>query len=346
MPTVLQRNSGYSNLSELISANASSAARGDALGRLIPVGTVLDPATTRSVTQGVVDPVTGIAAASTGYVRDPFGVGTCTGGTISLAACPGLNQIPAGRIDPNAVKLLNLFPLPTAGGVSSNFASSPNLYQHNNQFDVRGDYDISDKNQVFARASYWDNPQFIPGPFGGIADGGGFQQGVQTAKSFQGVAVFTHLFTPTTVNVARIGWDHLHTSRFGPEGSTYGIPAQFGIPGIPQVSNNGGLPAFGFQGLATLGANNFLPSDETTQTTQVVDDFSKVYGAHGFKMGIEYQHVVFNTLQPAWAHGQFDYNGSFTDIPGNNGNTNGIAQFIAAPDRRDRSQWSRFLRWL
>ena len=54
VPTVLQRNSGYSNLSELISANTSSAARGDALGRLIPVGTVLDPATTRSVTQGVV----------------------------------------------------------------------------------------------------------------------------------------------------------------------------------------------------------------------------------------------------------------------------------------------------
>jgi hypothetical protein len=331
VPTVLQRNSGYSNLSELVSANASSAARADALGRLIPVGTVLDPATTRSVTKGTLDPVTGIAAASTGYVRDPFGAGTCTGGTISLAACPGLNQIPAGRIDPNAVKLLNLFPLPTAGGVSSNFATSPNLYQHNNQFDVRGDYDISDKDQVFARASYWDNPQFIPGPFGGVADGGGFQQGVQTAKSFQGVAAFTHLFTPTTVNVARIGWDHLHTSRFGPEGSTYGIPAQYGIPGIPQVSNNGGLPAFGFGGLQTLGANNFLPSDETTQTTQVVDDFSKVYGAHGFKMGIEYQHVVFNTLQPAWAHGQFDYNGSFTDIPGNNGSTTGIAQFILPP---------------
>ncbi len=285
VPTVLQRNSGYSNLSELVSANASSAARADALGRLIPVGTVLDPATTRSVTAGTVDPVTGIAATSTGYVRDPFGLGTCVGGTISLAACTGLNQIPAGRIDPNAVKLLNLFPLPTTSGVSSNYAVSPNLYQHNNQFDVRGDFDMSDKDQVFARASYWDNPQFIPGPFGGVADGGGFQQGVQTAKSFQGVAAYTHLFSPTTVNVARVGWDHLHTSRFGPEGSTYGIPAQYGIPGIPQVDNNGGLPAFGFGGLQTLGANNFLPSDETTQTTQVVDDFSKVYGAHGFKMG-------------------------------------------------------------
>ena len=331
VPTLLQRSSGYSNLSELVSANASSASRADVLGRLIPVGTVLDPATTRAVTAGTVDPATGIAAASTGYVRDPFGVGTCTGGTISLAACPGLNQIPVGRIDPNAVKLLNLFPNPTGSGVSSNFADSPNLYQHNNQFDARADFNESDKNQVFSRVSYWDNPQYIPGPFGGIADGGGFQQGIQTAKSFQGVAAYTHLFTPTTVNVARIGWDHLHTSRFGTEGSTFGIPAQYGIPGIPQVIGNGGLPAFSIGGLQSLGSNAFLPSDETTQTTQVVDDFSKIYGAHGFKMGVEYQHVVFNTLQPAWSHGQFDYNGAFTDIPNNNNNTTGIAQFILPP---------------
>src|ERR1700733_2199344 len=331
VPTVLQRNSGFSNLSELVTANASSAARADALGRLIPLGTVLDPATTRAVTAGGVDPVTGIAAATTGYVRDPFGAATCTGGTISLAACPGLNQIPADRIDPGAVKLLDLFPLPTSSGVSSNFTDSPNLYQHSNQFDVRGDFDPSEKDQVFARASYWDNPQYIPGPFGGVADGGGFQEGIQTAKSFQGVAAYTHVFSPTTVNVARFGWDHLHTSRFGPEGSVFGIPAQYGIPGIPQTSENGGLPAFSFGGLQTLGSNSFLPSDETTQTTQVVDDFSKVYGAHSFKMGVEYQHVVFNSLQPAWSHGQFDYDGTFTDIPSNNGSTTGIAQFILPP---------------
>src|ERR1700689_4099566 len=331
VPTVLQRNSGFSNLSELVTANASSAARADALGRLIPLGTVLDPATTRPVTAGTVDPFPGTPAAPTGYVRDPFGVATCTGGTISLAACPGLNQIPAARIDPGAVKLLDLFPLPTSSGVSSNFTDSPNLYQHSNQFDVRGDFDPSEKDQVFARASYWDNPQYIPGPFGGIADGGGFQEGIQTAKSFQGVAAYTPLFSPTTVNGARFGWDHLHTSRFGPEGSTFGIPAAYGIPGIPQTTENGGLPAFSFGGLQTLGSNNFLPSDETTQTTQVVDDLSKVYGAHSFKVGVEYQHVVFNTFQPAYSHGQYDFNGNFADIPSNNGSTNGIAQFILDP---------------
>jgi hypothetical protein len=333
VPTALQRTSRYANLTEIAAANASATPRKDALGRSFPVGVVFDPATTREVLNGAVDPISGIVN-NTGapvFLRDPFGLATCTGGTVSLAACPGLNQIPADRIDPNAQRLLDLFPAPTGPGVSSNFATSPNLYQHNNQFDVRGDYDASDKNQFFARASYWDNPQFIPGPFGGIADGGGFQQGIQTAKSFQGVAAYTHLFTPTTVNVARFGWDHLHTSRFGPEGSNYGIPEKYGIPDIPQIDNNGGLPAFGFGGLQTLGANNFLPSDETTQTTQVVDDFSKIYGQHGFKMGIEYQHVVFNTLQPAWAHGQFDYNGSFTDVPNNNSSTTGIAQFLLPP---------------
>jgi hypothetical protein len=317
VPTALQRTSGYTNLSELITANTGT--KTDALGRTIPIGTVLDPATTRPAPGG-------------NWVRDPFTT-TCPASTMvySLAACPDLNQIPASRIDSNAIPLLNLFPNPTTSGVYSNFASSPNLTQFNNQFDVRADFNISDKDQVFARTSYWDNPQYIPGPFGGIADGGGFQDGIQTAKSFQGVAAYTHVFSPTTVNVARIGWDHLHTSRFGPKGTEFGIPAQYGIADIPQTTENGGLPAYGFGGLSTLGSNSFLPSDETTQTTQVTDDFSKVYQAHSFKMGIEFQHVRFNTLQPAWSKGQWDYNGSFTDIPSNNSSTTGIAQFLLPP---------------
>ena len=334
VPTQLERSSGYTNLSEIIAANASTPARTDAIGRSIPVGTVLDPATTRSVAPMSVDSVSGFmnSSANVVYVRDPFG--TCGPGTLVYAAVScGLNQLPATRIDPNAVKLLNLYPNPTGPGVSSNFASSPKLFQHSNQFDARVDYNISDKNQVFSRVSYWDNPQFIPGPFGGVADGGGFQQGDQSAKSFQGVAAVTHVFTPSTVDVARLGWDHLHTSRFGTEGTTLGIPEQYGISGIPQVNENGGLPAFGIGGLNQLGSNAFLPSDETTQTTQVTNDFSKTYGNHSFKTGVEYQHIVFNTLQPAWSHGEFDYSGTFTDIPSNNNSTTGIAQFVLPPTR-------------
>jgi hypothetical protein len=226
---------------------------------------------------------------------------------------------------------LNLYPAPTGSGVTSNFQSSPNLYEHSNSFDTREDFNPSQKDQVFFRFSYVDDPQYIPGPFGGIADGGAFQQGIQTAKSDQAAAAYTHVFSPTVVNVGRVGFNHLHTTRFGPEGGTMGIPAQFGIQGVPQVTENGGLPGFTFQGLSNLGSNNYLPSDEVSQTLQITDDFTKIYGKHSFKTGIEYQHVKFSTLQPAYSRGQDDFNGSFTDIPNGNDNTNGIAQFLLPP---------------
>jgi hypothetical protein len=332
VPNAQERSSGYTNLTTLLLSNTSSAPKTDALGRSIPIGTVLDPGTTRAVTAGQVDPVSGRLAASSGFVRDPFS-SACGPGTaaFSLAACPDLNTIPAGRIDPNAVNLLNLYPQPTSGGLLNNFSSAPNLYEHKNAFDVRVDFNPEDKDQIFGRYSYSDDPIFIPGPFGGIADGGAFQQGNQSARSHQMVAGYTHVFTQSTINQVRAGFAHLHTTRFGPVANELGIPEKYGIQGIPQVSENGGLPAFSFSGLATLGSNSFLPSDEISQTLQITDDFTKVYGKHGFKMGAEYQSVKFSTLQPAWSHGQWNYNGSFTDIPNSNSSTNGIADFLIPP---------------
>src|SRR4029077_20369443 len=70
VPTNAERDSGYTNFQDLITGQSGSQT--DSLGRTVPLGTVLDPATTRATTAGVADPVTGIVAASTGFVRDPF----------------------------------------------------------------------------------------------------------------------------------------------------------------------------------------------------------------------------------------------------------------------------------
>jgi hypothetical protein len=339
VPTALEAGSGFTNLSDMIGGGSQT----DLLGRSIPLGTVLDPATTRPVSCGVPDPVSGItiacasgvtAGTALGYVRDPFG--TCAAGTktYTLAAC-GLNQIPKGRLDQNAVALMQLYPAPTNSALSSNFESNFSLYEHRNAFDVRADFNASDKDQVFYRFSYVDDPQYIPGIFGGIADGGAFQQGIQNAHSNQTAAAWTHVFNPNTINVGRVGLNHLHTSRFGPEGTVSGIPAQFGIQGIPQppqALENGGLPEYDIGGLSTLGSNGFLPSDEISQTLQLTDDFTRIYGKHSFKMGIEAQFIKFDTLQPAYSRGNFDYNGQFTDVPAENNGTTGRAQFLLAPE--------------
>ena len=78
------------------------------------------------------------------------------------------------------------------------------------------------------------------------------------------------------------------------------------------------MPAFGISGLQTLGSNAFLPSDEVSSTFQLTDDFTKIIGKHTFKMGFEWQHVKFSTLQPPWSRGEFDYNGDYTDVPNSN----------------------------
>ena len=123
VPTVNEVNSGFTNLSDLISATKTQT---DNLNRIIPLGTVLDPATTRLVTAGAIDPVSRLAATGTGYVRDPFG--TCGSSTtnFSAAAC-NLNHLPANRLDPVALKLLTLYPKPTSAGLTSNYTNSPAL---------------------------------------------------------------------------------------------------------------------------------------------------------------------------------------------------------------------------
>lgn len=332
VPTAAEVSSGFTNLSDRLQGNFQK----DNLNRFISVGTVLDPATTRLVTAGTVDPVTGIMTppGKTGYVRDPFGIGTCPQGVATTDFRSGctLNQLPSNRLDPVALKLLTLFPAANAGsGVTNNYVRSPNLYEHKNSMDARIDYNPTQADQVFGRFSYVDDPQFIPSIFQGVADGGGFQQGIQTAKSSQSVIGYTHVFTPKTINVIHAGFNHLHTTRFGPEGGTNGIPDQYGIQGIPQFAENGGLPAISFGGLATLGSNSFLPSDEVSQTLQITDDFTKIWGNHSFKMGIESQHVKFSVLQPAYSRGTFDYNGQYTDVPQQNSSTTGLAQFLLIP---------------
>jgi hypothetical protein len=341
VPTALQRGSGYTDLSEIITGQAgpNSAPMQDAvLNRTFPLGTILDPATTRYLAAGQTDPVTGLVAQSSGYTRDPFysggslvGIQDFTGDCQTAATCK-LNQLPAGRLDQNAISLLKLYPAPTGSSLYQNYASNPVLSEDRNAFDTRVDYDMTESDQMFGTFSYVKDPQFIPGPFAGIADGGAFQQGDQNALSILAAFSYTHIFSPTLINEARVGESRLHATRFGPVANTMGIPAQYGISSsIPQVPENGGLPAFGFSGLSTLGSNAYLPSDEISQTTQVTDNLTKVYGKHTFKMGIEYQHIKFSTLQPNRSHGQFNYNGSYTGIPdGTSGNT-GMAQFLLLP---------------
>ncbi|HXX23206.1 MAG TPA: TonB-dependent receptor [Terriglobia bacterium] len=344
VPTNLERSSGYTNLADLIVGEVvpgqSPPTTSDNLGRTFPLGTIFDPATTRYVTANTVDPVTNLTATTSGFVRDPFvaaGGPPIVGTTNFTGACPSvnnclLNQLPAGRLDSNAISLLNLYPTQDVAGLFSNYANNPVIRNTVNQFDVRGDEYFSDHDTMFARASYSDNPQYLPGPFTGIADGGAFAQGYQTAVSINLALSETHTFSPNTINEARLGFTRIGTSRDQPYASDLSnIPAKYGIQDIPQLPLNGGLPTLEIEGLGQLGSNGFLPSVEVNGTDQLTENLTHIHGKHTFKAGFEAQHVRFTILQPAWGRGYWGFGGGYTDVPNSTAGQTGPAQMLLTP---------------
>jgi hypothetical protein len=320
VPTALDPSSGYTNLSELLTQGGT---RTDVLGRTYALGQVFDPSTTRAVTCGVADPVTGITApcgsnpagSQIGFVREPF-VG---------------NIIPANRLDPNAIKLLNLYPSPNLPGLFNNFAANPALANNVDQFDVRVDHNFSQKDNIFGRLSFQEVPTFIPGPFGGIADGGSFSSGDQLAKSWNSVISETHAFSPSLINEVRAGYNRIASSRLQPNAGTPGIPAEFGIPGVSSANSNGGLGSFFISGLNQLGSNQFLPSIELSTTSQVTDNVTKSMGRHTVKVGFQYQRLGFNILQPPSGRGAWSFSGVYSEIPSTSGGNTGLAQLLLTP---------------
>lgn len=321
VPTALERSSSYTNLSELLTQGST---RTDVLGRSFALGQVFDPSTTRPISCGVPDAVTAItvgcsgapAGSLLGYAREPFAG----------------NILPANRLDQNAIKLLNLYPAPNSPGLFNNYASNPVSRNDVNQFDIRVDQNFSEKDSIFGRVSYSDNPEYLPGPFQGLADGGSFSAGDQTATGTNAVISETHTFSSTLVNEARIGFNRIATSRLQPFASDLSnIPGKFGIQGVPQVSSNGGLGSFFISGLNRLGSNEYLPSVEYSDTLQITENLTKHLGKHSLKAGFEFQNLRFSILQPPTGRGAWSFSGAYTEVAETGGGNTGLAQLLLSP---------------
>jgi hypothetical protein len=320
VPTVAERGSGYTNFSDLIQPKCTTGP--DVLGRTEPCGTIFDPATTRLLAYGQHDPVTGSTANATGYVRDPF---------------PG-NLIPVNRVDAVAAGLLDLYPVPTIATIYNNYTTNSYSRGDANQFDVRVDHHMSDRNQVFGRFSYFNNPQLQLGPFpaqvGGLpdyADGGGY---TQTATAVNGVLSINHVSSSTLIHNIRLAANWMKLERV----QTYAnyltdIPAQLGIAGVPQTTGNGGLPTINIGIYSPLGSGPYMPAIDYNTTYQVSEGFSKIKRLHTIRGGGEAMQIKAATNQPPYSRGRFDFSGNFTSIASSLDASTGAAQFVLIPEK-------------
>jgi carboxypeptidase family protein len=314
VPTAIQRASGFTNFSDLI-ALQSGTVGADVLGRTFPRGTIFDPATTRQVQAGQVDPTTGLAATRTGFVRDAF---------------PG-NQIPAGRLNANAVRLMQLYPEPNQAELNNNYVVNRTNTDDTHSFDIRVDHNFSGNDRFFARYSFSDNHKVRPPPFEGDGDGGGFNDGDETVRVNGFAASHTHMFSTTLINEARFGLSRERTNRLQPNGDdTSDLPGRYGILGVPQLSGNGGLPALRPSNLTQLGHDGWVVSERFSNTAQFSDNLTKVYKAHTFKGGYTYQDIFFGWTAPPYARGEYYWDGRYTSLVNQTDTSTARAQFLLA----------------
>jgi len=225
------------------------------------------------------------------------------------------NIFPKGLIDSLAARLSALFPTPNVNLNGSNFLAEPKRQTSQNNFDIRVDHTISDRDSLFGRFSYEHQPSFIPSPFNNALDGGAFQDGYQD-DSYRSAAISeTHTFSGSMINELRIGYNRINSHRFQLNYNT-NVAAQLGFPGVPPGLDNGGLPSISINdGTAAIGSSGFLPSIEKQNAYVIAENLTKVHGRHSMKFGTELRFVEFTIFQPAASRGTMNFASDFTDNP-------------------------------
>ncbi len=228
-----------------------------------------------------------------------------------------VNVIPAGTQDPLAQRLTKLFPLPNSNiNAGFNYYTDPVQSTNRANFDVRIDHKFSDKNNLFGRFSYENQPSYIPSTFQATGgDGGGFFSGIED-DSYRSVALSDiHTFSPTLINEFRLGYNRVNSHRFQ-DRYNENVSGEIGFPGVPFGPDNGGLPQLTFSDISTLGSPTFLPSIELQNTYVLDDNVTMVRGRHTWKFGTEIRREEFTIDQPAESRGTLDFGNDFTGNPG------------------------------
>ncbi|WP_419806487.1 TonB-dependent receptor domain-containing protein [Terriglobus sp.] len=231
------------------------------------------------------------------------------------------NTLLPNQINQTALKILNLYPLPNqvinGRTAVSNYFSNRNAVNNTTQFDVRADYNATQHDQAFVRASYSDTPGSRSAPLGPVLDGGGFGDTGTIINFSEALAASeTHVFNPNLVNEARFGYNYGHFGFLQPNGTNTGLPASIGLGGIPGGQQNGGLPNVSVSGISSFGSPTFAVTDEYQNVYQILDNVTKIAGNHSLRMGVNFQRIRFSTTQPTQPRGSYGFTGKFTSAQG------------------------------
>ncbi len=248
-----------------------------------------------------------------------------TGATATRAQFPS-NRIPESRIDPVSRQIINLYPASNISGLdntTNNYFFSPKDSDNANQYDFRGDHNISSKHRFFARYSLRDQYRNENGSLPYPIMGGGGQTVDLPGHNIASSLAST--FSATLFNELRFGYSRFDTKFDIP--FTENLNPKFGIKNSPgEALNDGpntGFTLFSPAGFTEAGPRAFWPNFNNLDNRMISDSLSWQKGKHILKFGGEYRRLNIFRNAARYRRGQFAFSGQFTSQQPNNGTSRG-----------------------
>ena len=280
-----------------------------------------------------------------GAVIQIFDPATTVGGgtAASRTQFPG-NVIPANRLDPVALKILEVYPLPNRApdGVTGANNFSGNFTQElvRDNYTVRVDHSFSTNDRLSARYLYnSDNLTFTSVYSERAAD---TNTGALRHQNYW-YGGYTRTFGSALVNELRYTYSNRINHALAP-GVGEPWPSQLGLRGVADEA----FPRITVAGIAPLGAGNHERRQFPIEQHQIVNTTSYLRGRHALKGGFEIRPSINYEINRPSISGTFAFATQPTAFPNRAGTGHGLASLLLGfpnsvtvreTEALDRSSW-------
>ncbi len=259
-------------------------------------------------------------------IGSPFGAGSqgppVAGVSQPCDVIPGPGSA-VNLVNPQGAAVVALYPTPNvSGNPSFNYANQPTRKLNEGTWDIRVDHNFSSKDSFFARFSYDQATNFVPGGSPTWSEQNAFGSNQHIENHGRNAALSeTHVFSPTTINQFNAGYNRIfnHINSFGTgscEAAKLGIPgADLGaacdsITGYPASLNQSpkdcvscGLTSFLMGSYFAIGDRGYAPYQGGTNVYSVGDTLDLIRGKHDIRVGMVYRANEMNIRNNAFQDG-------------------------------------------
>jgi len=253
-------------------------------------------------------------------------------GPITAGVTQPCSIVPGALVNSIGAKVLQLYPAPNVNGNGYNYINEPVRKLNEGTFDVRLDHNFSSKDSAFARFSYDQATNFVPGGSPTWAEVNAFGSNQHIENHGRNLAISeTHVLSANTINQVNAGFNRIfnHILSFGSDGTCkaalIGIPgANLGaacssITGYPTSLNQSrkdciscGMTSFLMSNYMSVGDRGYSPYQGGTNVYSISDTLDLIRGKHDIRLGAVYRANQMNVRNNAFQDGFAVENAGFT----------------------------------